>query len=124
MLSENSYHLASTGFSIECSEWFGANIGGKTIFYHPGNGENAELSVTPASQLPVHVVITEWISNVRRWKINSTGICNITVSGLDPCKSYQLEVDGTPIQSFTSYANGNITFDYNCKASANFSLTE
>jgi len=124
MLSENSYHLASTGFSIECSEWFGANIGEKTIFYHPGNGENAELSVTPASQLPVHVVITEWISNVRRWKINSTGICNITVSGLDPCKSYQLEVDGTPIQSFTSYANGNITFDYNCKASANFSLTE
>jgi hypothetical protein len=120
-LEENTYSVTAPGFSIEEKNGFGVNMDGNILRYYPCNGENEGLAITRKNLLPVDIEIVEWGNN-RRWNINSNGIYNFSVSGLNPGASYQVAVDGTIIQLYTADTKGNVTFDYNCPTPVHFSL--
>jgi hypothetical protein len=121
-LTENSYQIATKGFSVISNDSFGVNMSGNTLHFYPGNLNLDALSITSTSLLPITIEVSKWNETMHCWTVNSKGNYQFSLAGLKPNSTYNLLVNGNRKQSFQANADGIVSFEYKCKIPTSFSL--
>lgn len=122
-LSENKYQLSTSGFTLDNTRAFGANMMDNTLHYYPDNQNAEELSVTPEDEQAIRLEIGDW-GKSRNWILKSGGAYEFQLSGLVPHSSYTLMVNGSEEQSYTVSASGTVSFEYRCDVPTSFCIKE